>query len=94
MKYLLPAVFVFNLVNFLAFLGVAKKIGGDAINGKIEHGHYYLASHGHLTEVSAHLFAYSRVHATSLLVTFPMALVAGACCVFWLMDEMKLSKRA
>ena len=92
MRYLLPLAFVFNIINFLVFVGVAKKLGGDAINGKIEGGRYFLASHGHFTEVSANVFAYSRVHATSLVVTVPMGLLAGACCVFWLMEQMKVSK--
>jgi hypothetical protein len=64
-------------LNFMAFWFAAVALGGDAVSGKSEAGHYYLSSHGRLTEVSGPVFAYSRVHTYSVFVTHPLALLAG-----------------
>jgi hypothetical protein len=55
--------------NFIAFVAIAMYLGGDALNGKIENGHYYLANHGIYTEVSHTIFIYSKIHAIIFLVT-------------------------
>jgi hypothetical protein len=65
-------------VNFLLFICVAMTIGGDAINGKQEAGRYYLGHKSTYTEVSRHLWLYSKVHAISVFVTHGGALLAGA----------------
>lgn len=49
-------------LNFVAYVIAACVLGGDAWNGCIQHGHYYLSSHGHLTEVSRAVFQYSLWH--------------------------------
>jgi hypothetical protein len=64
-------------LNFVVFCIVAIAIGGDAINGKTVGGHFYLASHGKLTEVSEAVFTYSRWHVFSLIVTHPLAMITG-----------------
>jgi len=72
-------IFALGLLNFFLFFVAAVYLGGDAVNGKIEGGHFYLMSHGRLTEVSEHVFAYSKWHAYSVWVTHPLALIA----VYW-----------
>jgi hypothetical protein len=64
--------------NFAAFFAAAVALGGDAVNGCIRDGHYFLAEHGHYTPVSYQVFLYSRWHAYSVFVTQPLALLAGA----------------
>jgi hypothetical protein len=59
------------------FVVIALIIGGDAISGHETAGHYYLANHGKLTEVSRMVFVYSKIHATSLVITHPLAMIAG-----------------
>ena len=44
--------FTFFAVSFLIFWIISVIFGGDALNGKIENGHYYFGSHGKYTEVS------------------------------------------
>ena len=66
---------VIALLNFGVFLFVAMNIGGDAINGKIEEGRYYLANHGVLTEVSHRMFVYSYIHVLSVLVTHSLFVI-------------------
>jgi hypothetical protein len=66
-------VFVFAVVNFVAFLIGSAKLGGDAVNGKMEDGRYYVADHGKLTEVTHAAFTYSRIHCYTLFITHPLA---------------------
>lgn len=72
-------VFIMGLVNFAVFMAAAIYLGGDAVNGKVENGHYYLMNHGSHTEVTKAIFTYSRWHVYSVLVTHPSAIVAA----FW-----------
>ena len=73
----LIAICVVCCLNFVVFFVVAVKIGGDAVNGKITGGHFYLAEHGKLTEVSEAIFTYSLWHVRSLMVTHPLAILTG-----------------
>src|SRR5690349_3539988 len=68
---------VVGIIDFAIFFVIALIIGGDAINGHEVAGHYYLANHGQLTEVSHLVFIYSQIHATSLFITHPLAMIAG-----------------
>jgi len=70
------------IINFLLFVFIALLIGGDAVNGHAENGHYYLANHGELTEVNYFVFMYSKIHTYSLLVTHPLAMIAGI--LYWI----------
>jgi hypothetical protein len=62
MRKLTSLLAVLWLVNFGAYLIIATLIGGDAINGHAGLGRYYLAMHGHLTQVSRSVYEYSRWH--------------------------------
>ena len=70
-------VYLAGMVNFFIFVSIALGLGGDAINGKIENGHYFLRSHGHFTEVTSGIFIYSKWHTYSLFVTHPLAMLFG-----------------
>ena len=72
-----------GLCNFLAFWVAAVYLGGDAVNGKALEGHYFLSSHGRLTEVGRSVFTYSRCHVFSIFITHPLAMV----CAFLLNRE-------
>lgn len=76
MSQLGRVLFWIALLNFVTFVLIAFVLGGDAINGKDLDGHYYLMSHGHYTEVSKQVFAYSFFHALSQFVTMPLAVIA------------------
>jgi hypothetical protein len=81
----LTCLMVVAVLNFLAFFSVALYLGGDALSGKVDNGHFYLASHGRYTEVSARVFAYSKWHTYSVWLTHSAALVAA--CWLWLRDR-------
>jgi hypothetical protein len=72
---------VVGLLDFVSFLIGASYLGGDAVNGKIDGGRYYIygpyrgmkAYH----EVSQAVFDYSRWHAYSLMIIWPLMIVLG-----------------
>ena len=76
-RYIYVSVFIIAFVNFIAFWLIAVYLGGDAVNGKIADGHFYLSSHGKLTEVSEALWNYSRWHVYSTWVTHSLAFLAA-----------------
>jgi hypothetical protein len=84
---LAPAV---TIINFMVFIAVASRIGGDAVNGKEENGHYFLANHGHLTEVTAGVFTYSLWHVRSLFLTFPLGMLAMALLAMRVMKYFRV----
>ena len=75
MRLLAVSMIPVALVNFASFVVVTLMLGGDALNGKRIDGHYYLAQHGHLTEVSAAIYRYSLCHAISVIVTHAAAFI-------------------
>ena len=70
-------VFFAWMVNFAIFGLVAVAIGGDAINGHTTDGHYYLANHGRLTEVTKGVYFYSYAHCLSVFVLAPVVIIAA-----------------
>ncbi len=69
--------FVVTVLNFGVW-GIANSvIHGDAINGKIEHGKYYVAMKGRYTEVSPGVYLYSFVHTCTNFVLFPATILWG-----------------
>jgi len=69
--------FGLGIANFFVFVFVALYIGGDAINGRMADGHYFLSNHGRLTEVSRGVFTYSKWHAISVFFTHPLAMLCA-----------------
>lgn len=65
-----------GFINFFLFMIVSVFLGGDALNGKIVEGHYYLASNGQLREVSSLVFTYSKIHVYSIFITHSLAAIA------------------
>lgn len=69
-------------LNFVAYVITACILGGDAWNGRIQQGHYYLSMHGHLTEVSRAMFEYSLWHTYVLWINF--AVIIALRLLGWL----------
>jgi hypothetical protein len=63
------------LLDFVTFMIGVSYLGGDAVNGKIDGGRYYLYGPSHgvkaFHEVSQAVFDYSRWHAYSVMIIFP-----------------------
>lgn len=64
-----------TLVNFFSFLAGYVYFGGDALNGKIEDGRFYLADHGKLTEVSEGIYRYSELHGLSVFLLIGVVMI-------------------
>src|SRR4051812_26095174 len=64
--------------NFLLYAVIADNIGGDAINGKVDAGRYYLGSHGQYTEVSRAVFTYSKFHTYAVWANYLLFFISGA----------------
>ena len=54
--------------NFLLLFYFCHRLGGDALNGYVQAGHYYLhSSHGHYTEVPQSVWSFSYWHTLSAI---------------------------
>ena len=56
---------VLAMLNFVAFVEGSIYLGGDALNGYVKAGHYFLCAHGNCVEVSGSIWHYSYWHAYS-----------------------------
>jgi len=63
------------VLNFVSYWIIAVLIGGDAVNGYAENGHYVLMNHGYETKVSRWLFVYSMWHSVVTILS-PLALLS------------------
>src|SRR5260370_37491514 len=72
-----------GILNFLIFVAIATYLGGDAVNGKVEEGHYYLYAlridlwRKVYTDVSERVVSYTTPHVYSIFVTCPLVLASG-----------------
>ena len=67
---------------FLAFLADSTSLGGDALNGYVRDGHYFVASHGSVTEVSRSQWEWDQLLGTLMFITFPLGMASGAFLLF------------
>jgi hypothetical protein len=76
LSQLVAVVTAVALLDFVSYLIATSYLGGDAVNGKIEGGRYYLWGlyHGTKTyhEVSQAVFTFSRLHTYSLFILWPL----------------------
>lgn len=79
------------IVNFAAFIIINIYIGGDAINGHVTDGHYFLGSHGRYTEVNRAVWTYSYYHTISMWITHLSVFVLLA--IFLNTGDMRIEKR-
>jgi hypothetical protein len=77
-RRLLQFGFLVGIVNFFVFFLAALYLGGDGVSGEVIDGHYFLSSHGRLTEVSQAVFMYSEWQMRSVFITHPI----GALCAW------------
>ncbi len=79
----LPTMFGLWAAFFAVFWIVSVIAGGDAVNGKIEDGRYYLCSHGKYTQVSRADYVTSA--------SAVMIIAAGPALLFFILLLMSLS---
>ncbi|HEV8698786.1 MAG TPA: hypothetical protein VGQ89_13910 [Candidatus Limnocylindrales bacterium] len=71
-----------GLLNFVWFLTNSASLGGDALNGYVCDGRYFVASHGSYTEVAASEWIVNRNIGVLTLITWPLVMLAGAFLLF------------
>lgn len=69
---------IFTIANFLAFVVVSLSHGGDAWNGQVVAGAYFVGSHGHYTKVSRNFWIYSYYHTLLLCITFALSFAVAS----------------
>ncbi len=82
-----------GMVNFVSFAIESAKLGGDALNGFEKDGRYYVSNHGRNTEVSHSAWLWSRVHAASVFVSHPLAMIGMVLVVFGYLPTLTVYKR-
>lgn len=70
-------VFYAALINFFLFAIGCLLLRGDAINGKVENGRYFLRQGREYKEVPRAVFLYSKFHLYSVIVTHVSAMALG-----------------
>jgi hypothetical protein len=65
------------LMNFLALITASIWLGGNALQGKVEDGRYWIGEDNKLREVSAGTYWFSLLHVGSVFLTHPMGMFAG-----------------
>jgi hypothetical protein len=67
-------------LNFFAFIAGNFYLGGDALNGYMRAGHYFVCAHGGCREVSRSVWLYSYWHALSAVTGLVFFIVIGVFC--------------
>ena len=75
LPYLATAAIVIGFINFFWFIGESISMG-DASQGRIVDGHYFLGNKGTFTEVTKAAWDWSVFHGASIFITHPLALVS------------------
>lgn len=91
-RWVATAVIVIGVANFVIFAAESLALGGDALNGHATGGHYYLASHGKLTEVSQAVWTLNRIQAIVTLVSSPFVLIYLALLNFYIVPSSMVGK--
>ena len=68
--------FFFAVLNFISYSAISSRLGGTAMNGYTQDGHYFVGSHGAYTEVSAETWERSRLHGRSVGIAYVLAIGA------------------
>lgn len=81
---LLPAVLavVFGFYNFFSFIAETQRLGGDALNGYVRDGHYYVSNHGRVREVTPEQWEHCRTHSLSVFASHPLAMLGMTYLLF------------
>jgi hypothetical protein len=94
LPYVALVAVVVGLANFGWFLVESQALGGDGLNGFVRSGRYFLDNKGTYTEVSQATWEWSRVHAMSIFVTHPLALVGMAYLLIGFIFPSMISPRS
>lgn len=66
-KWVINSTMALVIPNFFAFIIGSVHFGGDALNGYVQAGHYFLCAYGSYTEVTQAIWKYSYWHELSAI---------------------------
>ena len=75
-------------LNFMLFMVIFTMLGGSAITGYVENGHYYFTNHAVDTEVSEMVWTLSYMYTVATCLTFPLNVLVGL--LLFVRGEIKL----
>ena len=81
LQWLALVAIVVGFLNFTWLLAESSTVG-DASDGFVRDGRYYLVRGSVATEVSRERWAWAQVHPATLLLTHPLAMAGGAFLLF------------
>jgi len=70
-------------IIFITFLIGTSYLGGDALNGYVRAGHYFVCEHGHCMEVSSNAWHYSYWHAWAAMAGILLVFAEVALFLNW-----------
>jgi hypothetical protein len=77
-KWIMYSTVALVFPNLVAFTIASYYLGGDALNGYVTAGHYFLCAHGSCTEVGESIWKYSYWHALTALYGIMLVFVEAA----------------
>ena len=78
---------VLALVDFLVYAAFTIALGGDAGDGYVQAGRYFVSNHGVVKEVGRAAWVLNRAQGYSLYLLFPAAVIAFAIDSFRRREE-------
>ena len=75
-RILVYVLFGVALLCHYVFVNNASKLGGDAMAGKVENGHYYVGSPKGYTEVTFAEYRTNKILGITVIIIFPVAMIA------------------
>ena len=82
LPWLAVATIVSAIALFFAFMASSAMLGGDALNGRVVGGHYYVSNHGSYQEVSASEWNLNHTLGVAMTTIWPAGMVAAAFMLF------------
>jgi hypothetical protein len=65
-------------IHFAVFVGTIVVLGGDALTGRVDDGHYFLGNHGLMVETTRGAWLFSAAVGRTLVYgTFPLGVIAA-----------------
>jgi hypothetical protein len=65
-------------IHFALFVGTIVALGGDALTGRVDDGHYFLGNHGLTVETTRRAWLFSAAVGRTLVYgTFPLGVIAA-----------------
>jgi hypothetical protein len=83
LKSIRATLFATAVITFAAFIVVDFSMGGSALAGKVENGHFYVADHGKYSQVSERAWMFNRSCEEVMWSVFPLSVIGYVAISFY-----------